>query len=124
MFVLPAMGARKVAEIEFDDISRLHRKITESGKPYRANRVVALLSKAFNLASTKWKMRPDNPCKGIVRNQEETRERYLNSDELARLDKALSAYGDQDAAAAIVLLVLTGARRSEVLKATWKQLDT
>ena len=32
--------------------------------PFRANRVASLLSKMFNLA-IKWKIRPDNPAKGL-----------------------------------------------------------
>src|SRR5664279_2006533 len=63
--VLPTFGARKVASITYTDVDALHRKITEErGAPYRANRVVALLSKMFAL-SIRWHMRTDNPAKGI-----------------------------------------------------------
>ena len=40
----------KVADVAFEDIDRLHRKITTAGHLYRANRVVAVLSKMFCLA--------------------------------------------------------------------------
>jgi integrase len=112
----------KVAEVTHSDIDRLHRKITKDGGPVRANRVVALLSKMFSLA-IKWHMRADNPCRGIEKNAEQKRARYLSPDELARLTAALVAHEDQSAANVVRLLLLTGARRGEVLSAKWSELD-
>jgi integrase len=126
--VRPELGARKVAEITYTDIDRLHRKLTKTsarkktGAPYAANRLLALLSKMFSL-SIRWGMRSDNPAKGVERNNEERRYRYLSRDELRRLTDALATHSSQSAANAIRLLLLTGARRGEVLSATWDQFD-
>ena len=106
--ILPAIGRRKVADITFDDVEGLHRQISV-GAPIAANRTVALLSKAFNLA-IRWGYRTDNPCKGIERNPEERRERYLTPAELVRLRDALNRRHGELAAAAIAFLMLTGAR--------------
>jgi integrase len=122
-YVVPHFGEhRKVADITFADIDALHRKITKAGHPYRSNRVVSLLSKMFAL-SIKWGMRSDNPCRGIERNTEHHRERYLAADELARLTKALAEFPDKDVADAIRLLLLSGARKNEVLTMKWEHLD-
>jgi integrase len=119
--IKPALGQRKVAAIEFADIDRLHRKITKRA-PYRANRAVAVLSKMFSFAiHLRWCT--DNPCKGIERNDEAQRHRYLSADELARLTAALAEDTDQQAANIFRLLLLTGARRGEVLAARWDQFD-
>ena len=67
--------------------------------------------------------RTDNPCRGIARNYEEPRARYLKPEELERLTEALAACRDPQAADAVRLLLLTGARRSEVLGARWDQFD-
>lgn len=120
--ILPALGRLKVADVSFADIDGLHRAITKRGRPYRANRVIALLSRIFSMA-IRWHMRSDNPCKGIERNQEHQRRRYLDAAELARLTKALAGYRDQQSANIVRLLLLTGARRGEVLAMKWKDLD-
>lgn len=120
--IRPELGSRKVAAITFADIDRLHRKVTQQAGPYQANRVLALLSKMFSL-SIRWEMRADNPAKGIERNLEEKRHRYLTGDELRRLTEALAKHSSPIAANAIRLLLLTGARRGEVLSATWDQFD-
>jgi integrase len=117
------LGRLKLAEVTFADIDGLHRAITKRGTPYRANRVVALLSRMFSMA-IRWHWRTDNPCRGIERNQEHKRRRYLSGDELKRLGKALDKYSDQQSANIIRLLLLTGARRGEVLSARWADFDS
>jgi integrase len=121
--IAPHFGQHaKVADVRFEDADALHRKITKSGSTYAANRCVAVLSKMFSLA-IRWRMRTDNPCRGIEKNPESKRKRYLSPDELARLTAALAEYQDRQAADIIRLLLLTGARRGEVLAARWADLD-
>jgi integrase len=121
--MLPFFGPhRKVAEVRFEDIDRLHDKITKVGFGHAANRVVSVLSKMFNLA-IRWEMRESNPCKGIARNYEAKRKRYLSADELERLITALAAHHDQQAADVMRLLLLTGCRKGEALAARWADLD-
>ena len=120
--IRPALKHLKVADVAFTDIDRLHRRITKAGHPYRANRVIAVLSKMFALA-IRWNMRDDNPCVGIERNVEHSRRRYLKDDELARLVRALAAHADKQAADIVRLLLLTGCRRGEALAARWADFD-
>ncbi|TGP33320.1 MULTISPECIES: site-specific integrase [unclassified Mesorhizobium] len=115
------LGHKKVIEVEFTDIDSLHRKISKDA-PYLANRTVAVLSKMFGLA-IKWKWRTDNPAKGIERNDEQKRHRYLSPAELVKLTEALTTLEDQQAANIFRLLLLTGARRGEVQAAKWEQFD-
>jgi integrase len=119
--ILPAIGGMKVAAVGHADVDDLHRRISKRA-PVHANRVVALLSRLFSLA-VRWGMRSDNPCKGIERNQEEKRVRYLSAVEIDRLSTALADLRDQGVANAVRLLLLTGARRGELLAAKWADLD-
>jgi integrase len=122
-WVLPALGAKKVADVRRADIEALHARVTKSGAKVHANRVVGLCSKLFSLA-VKWEYRADNPCKGAVdRNPETKRRRYLSPAEIARLSAALAEESSQRAADAIRLLMMTGARRNEVCAMRWSGLD-
>jgi integrase len=68
-------------------------------------------------------MRPDNPVRGLDKNSEQPRRRYLKPAELVRLSTALNNLPNQQAAQVVRLLLLTGARLSEVLEARWDQFD-
>jgi integrase len=119
LHIEPHFGVHtKVADVRFEDVDALHRKITKGGSTYAANRCIAVLSKMFSLA-IRWRMRESNPAKGIERNKEYHRRRYLSGDELVRLTKALAKHRDRQAADAIRMLLLTGARRGEVLGMRW-----
>lgn len=119
--VLPDIGKMKVAGVRHEDIERLHRQVSLT-RPIRANRMAQLLSRLFTLA-IKWEYRLDNPVKGLHRNPESGRTRYLSAEELRRLLEALGNHPNQNCANVIRLLLLTGARRGEVLNATWDQFD-
>jgi integrase len=95
---------------------------SKKATPYRANRVLSLLSKMFNLA-IEWKWITENPTKGVPRFQEDKRERWLSKKEIQCFREALDSYPDQNAANALRLLLLTGARSGEVLKAEWEHFD-
>jgi integrase len=121
--ILPALGTTRIAEVSHDEVVALHRHITtRRGTPIRANRTVEVLRKAFNLA-VRWGWRVDNPASGVRRNPEHKRTRYLSQQELARLSTALAEHPEGVSANAIRFLMMTGARRGEVLNARWDQFD-
>ncbi len=118
--IRPALGSLHLQAVGKRDMETLHASFKAT--PYRANRVLALLSKMFSLAE-EWEWVGDNPARGIPRFQEDKRERWLTEQELQRFTKALNVYPDQNPADALRLLLLTGAREGEVLKADWPQFD-
>jgi integrase len=123
LHVEPHFGKhRKVAEVSFEDVDALHRSVTSKAGPYAGNRTLAVLSKMFSLA-VRWRMRSDNPVKGVERNTEAKRKRYLSGDELVRLTEALRQHHDQQVANIFRLLLLTGARKGEVLGMQWADVD-
>jgi integrase len=121
--ILPRFGRRKVAEVKSSDIRAMHREISKD-RTYTANRTLALAKRLFNFAAhpdRRW--RYDNPAAKIGMNYEERRERYLSLDELQRLTAVLAEWPDRQAADIVRMLLLTGARKGEVLSARWDQFD-
>ena len=123
----PFIGNIKVKDITRKDIIRLHQN--QRHAPYQANRAIALLSKMMNLAE-KWDLRQDgtNPVRHIEKYKETKRKRFLNMDELSRLGDALanaetSGTEMPSTILAVKLLLLTGARVTEVLQLKWNHID-
>ena len=127
LFIVPALGRFKVAEVTRADVARFHLEFQQN--PYQSNRNLAIVSKMFNLAEL-WGLRPDgsNPCRHVKRYKEEKRERYLSTDELARLGEVLrkcerEGNEDQSVINLIRLLMLTGCRLNEILTLKWDYVD-
>ena len=145
-----AHGALKATALTRGHVTNLHFRMAD--RQYAANRAVAVWSKAFAWAAGAGLIpEGQNPAKGIKKYREQGRERFLTSEELARLGDALRegetvglTYSvdetkptakhaakadhrrvklDRHAAAALRLLILTGARLREILHAKWEQID-
>jgi len=122
----PALGNVPADSITVDRVERLHRKLGQTS-PTNANRTLALLGSMYSFAErARIVPRGSNPTRGVMRFEERRRERFLSTEELARLDAALrraECSGPWQAVAAVRLLLFTGARRGEVLSMRWEDLD-
>ena len=112
--ILPRLGSKKVDAVGRRDIEALHLSLRQT--PYRANRVLALLSKMFSLAVS-WEWRANNPVKGVARYREDKRDRWLSDIEITELLAQVDRHPNRKVAEAIRLQLLTGARIGEVLSA-------
>lgn len=119
--ILPALGAKKVADLRWEDCDDLHRAISRT-RPTRANRVNEVLRKALNL-SVRWGWIERNPASGVRRNPEQKRHRYLSRAEVSRLMDALESHPERTSADAILFMLFTGCRKGEALNAKWAQFD-
>lgn len=148
--LLPAFGPRRFRDITRADLADLHGDLADT--PTEANHVAALFRTIWNWAARRDEVdEAANPARRLDRYKEQSRERFLTKDEFARLGESLrlaetdglpyeidesgpkSKHAakpenrrvkiDPFALAAIRLLILTGARRREILDAQWSQVD-
>ena len=147
LHLMPVWGDKKLVSIRQVDVTNLHRRLAqprkvtiqarnsdksycrEQGGPVGANRVLSLIKLVFNEAE-RLGLIPvgTNPARYVKPYKESHRERYLTAEELARLTDVIEALeaGEKvspHAAAAIRLLLLTGARREEILSLQWRYVD-
>jgi integrase len=148
--VLPELGSRKAEQVTTSDLAKLHAKMRK--RPYQANRMLKVVGSLYAFAS-KRKITPFgfNPARGIEPYPEKGRDRFLNGDELTRLGEAVreaetiglpynidetkpkAKHAPKEAqrrtkigphaAAAVRLLILTGARLREILHLKWDHVD-
>jgi Phage integrase, N-terminal SAM-like domain len=88
--ILPAIGGSRVTDIRRAHVSKMHAEL--ANHPGAANRALSVISAIWNWAAIEHDdlTLPPNPAKGIKRNPEEGRERFLSADELGRLGDALA----------------------------------
>jgi len=147
--IIPLIGKLAIKDVARSDIERLKTDIADGktatkpkpgdkqerfgpaakGGRGAANRCLALLSKMLNLAeSWGWRAEHTNPVRLVAKYPENECNRFLSDEELMRLatvlddadiEEAVSPY----ATAALRLLILTGARLSEILTLKWDYVD-
>ena len=125
--ILPNLGKTKIEEVSHKDVARLHHALRES--PYMANRTAAVLSKFFNWCELHgYRDRHTNPAEGLEKFKEHKRMEFMKSTDLEAIGQALSSLEATGKispfpAAALRLLLLTGARLEEILSLKWSYLD-
>jgi len=124
--LLPRFGDRYLDEITRTDIQQMHLERRMAGAaPASANRLVVMMRFIFNLALS-WET-PGikvNPCKGVPLLEENNKnERYLSVDEAQRLYEAVCKSDNPMLKFIVPMLVLTGARKREVLDAKWADFN-
>ncbi|MGZ8094992.1 MAG: tyrosine-type recombinase/integrase [Methylosarcina sp.] len=123
--IIPAWGKLKASAIRRADVTALHSKIGKNNGHYEANRVLALVSSMFSKAEI-WGILEEgapNPARGVEKFPEVKRDRFLQSDELPRFFSALAEEPNDIIRDYILMSLLTGARRANVLAMRWDQVN-
>lgn len=121
-YLLKPLGHKKLSTIDKDLVMTLLSKITSNGHPTVANRVSSLLSCVFN-RGIEWGITSNNPCYKLRKNKETSRDRFIQSDELERFFKKLNEMTNSIIRDYILLSLLTGARRDNVLCIKWSDIN-
>jgi len=124
--LLPRFGTRYLDEITRQDIVKMHADRRASGAaPGSANRLLIMMRYIFNLA-LRWEVPgiKGNPTKNVpLMAEDNKKERYLNEDEARRLYEAVCESENAMLKFVVPMLILTGARKREVLDAKWEDFD-
>ena len=124
--LLPRFTKRHLDLITRQDIVKMHHDRRASGAaPGSANRLIIMMRYIFNLA-IKWEVPgiKTNPCAGVPLLEVNNKmERYLSVEEAERLYGAVCKSENTMLKYIVPMLILTGARKREVLDAKWQDFD-
>jgi integrase len=123
--VLPAIGPLRIDTVTRRDIVVMLDAIRDRGANVLANRLLAVTRRMFGFAIERGVI-ATSPIVGIRASRETPRERVLSDDEVVRLWAATAAGSpnmELSTRLALRLLLLTGARASEVCGASWSEVD-
>jgi len=114
--------SRKLTTITQRDIERRHGELARERGQYAANRALQLIRVVYNKALA-WRLyQGSNPAVGITMFEEHSRERVLQSDEFERFFETLDKE-EEDFRDFVMLTLLTGARKSNVLAMSWDDVS-
>jgi integrase len=125
--ISPNLGDRNINEVTLSDIEELHIKLKD--KPTTANRVLSLLSKFFSWVENKGIVANNlSISKKLVRYQENKILRFLSQKQMKNIWETIlrletSNKLNKIPATALKLLILTGARKNEILSLRWSDVD-
>jgi integrase len=122
-YIPKGWNTRRLSDISRADVARLHARIGETHGHYAANRTLALLRTMFNLARMWQLFKGDNPVQGIKQFKEQMRERYLNFEEVQKVNAALLEEPDWRWRTYFPLALMLGTRKSELLEMRWSDID-
>ena len=124
--LLPKHGSRKAHDFARADLARLHLSLQD--RPYQANCLLSVVASMYSFGE-RHGLVPEgyNPAARIERFPEARRERFLSTEELARLGEAFRKFESDGrfgtGIAALRLLLFTGARLGEILHLRWEDVD-
>lgn len=113
---------RKISSIEKHEIQSLHEKIRDENGLYQANRLLERLRSMYNKA-IEWGWKGKNPAEKIKKFKEKSRDRFLQPQELPYFFDALAVEANDTAKDYILLSLLTGARKSNMLSMRWEEVN-
>lgn len=121
-WIKPALGNLKLSRIDSDAVRRVHQKATVANFPGTANRALALISAVFKWGTENGHC-DKNPARGIRRNTEKSRERFLQPNELPAFFEALATEPNTSLRDFWLVSLLTGQRRGNVAAMRWEEVD-
>ena len=120
---LSKLANKRLSDITSDDLKLLHRKISETSGNYTGNHCIVLVRTIYNYAIKEERFDGRNPANAVKLNKKEPRVRYMEHAELKRFFEALETYDNETSRDAILMLLYTGVRKSNVFEMKWSDID-
>ena len=119
---LSGFANRRLDSIRREDLRILHATIGKKHGHYSANRMIQMIRRIINWAIKEERWKGENPARGLTLFREESRERFLQPEELTRLFEELGREKNVDLRDFVYLALFTGARRGNIVAMRWEQL--
>ena len=120
----PFFGARRIADIRTAEVLAWQRRLTEKDlAPSTCNRILAVFKAICTMAVAQGALRQGgSPCQAVPPlKTPPLPDRHLSKARASRLMQVLR-HSDKAEAAALRLIMLTGCRKSEILRAQWQDV--
>ena len=121
--ILPKLGAKRIGDVSRVDVHNILDDVIDRGSPVTANRVLAVLRKLYNWSIERGVVMVSPVDRIKAPTVENSRDRVLSNDEIRSVWQAFERIGWPFGAVG-QLLLLTGARRTEVAASRWSEFDT
>jgi integrase len=125
---LTPFATKRISQLHAVEVQRWHAKLGRERGRYAANRAVELMRALINWGlKTKRIERSrlegaENPAKDIAAFKEKSRTRFLQADELPRFFRAVTDEPNETIRDYVLLSLLTGARKRNVLAMRWEDI--
>lgn len=114
---------KKLSAITRLDVQKLHSDLGVHSGNATANRTLELLRAVLNKGALWGMFKGDNPCEGVTKFSLQSRDRFLHGDELARFFEAVAQEPNESIRDYVLMSLLTGARKANVLAMRWEHVD-
>lgn len=119
----PTWKSRRLSAVTKLDVLELHRRLGKKNGTYLANRWRGVLHRLFEVAIEDFDFPGGNPVRKVKPFPEQERERFVTTEELPRLFDAIDAAEDVRIADFLRLALLTGARKTAILRMRFADVD-
>lgn len=113
---------RRMVDIKKSDVRAIHEKLFNENGLYQANRILERIRAIYNKA-IEWGWDGHNPALGIKKYKEKSRDRFIQPSEMPHLLHALEQETNETARDYFLLLLLTGARKTNTLMMRWDEIS-
>jgi len=113
---------RKISTIRNEEIHKLHTELGEKSGIYQANRILERIRAIYN-KGIEWGWSGRNPALGVKKYREKSRDRFLLTEEVSRFFESLAKEENVTARDFILMALLTGARKGNVLAMQWSEIN-